>query len=93
MKEVARAAGEGALGEAVGAPIVIKGGQVIGKILGKSKNFATTLEDAKAAEKVLQNKSYEILYGPEKAKELLKLHFRKYCSKIYFWWWSICKKI
>ena len=77
MKEVARAAGEGALGEAVGAPIVIKGGQVIGKILGKSKNFATTLEDAKAAEKVLQNKSYEILYGPEKAKELLKLPFKE----------------
>ena len=77
MKEVARAAGEGALGEAVGAPVVIKGGQVISKILGKSTNFAKTLDDAKAAEKVLQNKSYEILYGPEKAKELLKLPFKE----------------
>lgn len=76
MKEVARAAGEGALGEAVGAPIVIKGGKIVQKMLGKNTNFAETLQGAKSAEKMLQNKSYEILYGADKAKELIKLPFK-----------------
>jgi hypothetical protein len=77
MKEVARAAGEGALGEAVGAPIVIQGGKIVKKMLGSPMKYAETLEGAKSAEKILQNKSYEILYGPEKAAELMKLPFKE----------------
>tara|TARA_R100000388_G_scaffold30089_1_gene23511 strand:+ start:1693 stop:4107 length:2415 start_codon:yes stop_codon:yes gene_type:complete len=74
-KEIARAAGEGALGEAVGAPLAIKAAPIIQKILGvaKPRQFAETLQGAEIAEKTLKNKSYEILYGKEAAETLIKL--------------------
>ena len=73
IKEVVRAAGEGALGEAVGAPLAIKAAPIIGKILGKPRQFAETLQGAEIAEQGLKNKSYEILYGKETAENLSKL--------------------
>ena len=73
MKEIARAAGEGALAEAVGAPLFIKGGKVISKILGKPRKFASELVGAVEAEKTLTNKANEILYGKIKSKELSNL--------------------
>ena len=67
VKEIARAAGEGALGEAVGAPLAIKAAPIIQKILGaaKPRQYAETLQGAEIAEQTLKNKSYEILYGKE----------------------------
>tara|TARA_Y100000592_G_scaffold99486_1_gene175710 strand:+ start:5321 stop:7726 length:2406 start_codon:yes stop_codon:yes gene_type:complete len=74
VKEVARAAGEGALGEAVGAPLAIKAAPIIQKILGaKPKIYAETIKGADVAEETLKNKSYEILYGKEAAETLSKL--------------------
>jgi hypothetical protein len=75
VKEIARAAGEGALGEAVGAPLAIKAAPIIQKILGvtKPRQFAETLQGAEIAEQTLKNKSYEILYGKEAAETLIKL--------------------
>ncbi len=70
VKEVARAAGEGALGEAIGAPLAIKAAPIISKILGKPRNFADELTGAQLAESQLKNKSYEILYGDDVAKTL-----------------------
>ncbi len=73
VKEIARAAGEGALGEAVGAPLAIKAAPIIGKILGKPRQFAEVLQGSEIAEQSLKNKSYEILYGKETAETLMKL--------------------
>jgi len=75
VKEVARAAGEGALGEAVGAPLAIKAAPIISKILGaaKPRQFAEVIKGADIAEQQLKNKSYEILYGKETAQSLSKL--------------------
>jgi len=75
VKEVARAAGEGALGEAVGAPLAIKAAPIISKILGaaKPRQFAEVIKGADIAEQSLKNKSYEILYGKETAETLAKL--------------------
>ena len=56
-KEIARAAGEGALGEAIGAPLAIKAAPIIQKILGKPRNFADELTGARLAEEQLKNKS------------------------------------
>ena len=69
-KEIARAAGEGALGEAIGAPLAIKAAPIIQKILGKPRNFADELTGARLAEDQLKNKSYEILYGEKVARTL-----------------------
>jgi len=76
VKEVARAAGEGALAEAVGGPLFIKGGQVMSKFLNKPRQFATELTDATLAENQLTSKAYEILYGPEKSAALKKLDLK-----------------
>jgi|TARA_R100000482_G_scaffold124141_1_gene75996 hypothetical protein len=75
VKEVARAAGEGALGEAIGAPLAIKAAPIISKILGaaKPRQFAEVIKGADIAEQQLKNKSYEILYGKETAQSLSKL--------------------
>ena len=73
VKEVVRAAGEGALGEAVGAPLAIKAAPIIGKIISKPRQFAEVLQGAEIAEQGLKNKSYEILYGKETAENLSKL--------------------
>jgi len=62
VKEILRASTEGALGEAIGAPVVIKGGQLVSKLLGGTpKQFNSLLEGAEAAEKSLQDKSLRIL--------------------------------
>jgi len=63
IKEILRASTEGALGEAIGAPVVIKGGQLVSKLLGARtpKEFNSLLEGAEAAEKSLQDKSLRIL--------------------------------
>jgi len=63
IKEILRASTEGALGEAIGAPVVIKGGQLVSKLLGgrTPKEFNSLLEGAEAAEKSLQDKSLRIL--------------------------------
>ena len=90
VKEVVRAAGEGALGEAVGAPLAIKAAPIIGKILSKPRQFAETLQGAEIAEQGLKNKSYEILYGKETAENLAKLSpanqakalfLKRYCTR------------
>ena len=75
VKEVARAAGEGALGEAIGAPLAIKAAPIISKMLGaaKPRQFAEVIKGADIAEQQLKDKSYEILYGKETAQSLSKL--------------------
>jgi len=84
VKEILRAATEGALAEAVGAPLVIKGAQVAGKFLGSStpKGFNDLLDGAKDAEFALQSKGVQILKGikpsdfgkldPKEQKKILK---------------------
>ena len=84
IKEILRAATEGALAEAVGAPLVIKGAQVAGKFLGSSnpKAFNDLLDGAKEAEFALQSKGVQILKGikpsdfgkldPKEQKKILK---------------------
>jgi hypothetical protein len=63
VKEIMRAATEGALGEAIGAPIVIKGGQIVSKLLNSRtpKEFNSLLEGAADAEKALKLKANEVL--------------------------------
>jgi len=60
IKEVTRAAGEGALGEAIGAPLAIKAAPIISKILGaaKPRQFAEVLQGSDVAEQTLKNKYY-----------------------------------
>ena len=84
IREILRATTEGALAEAVGAPIVIKGAQVAGKFLGSSnpKAFNDLLDGARDAEFALQSKGVQILKGikpddfaklkPEEQKKILK---------------------
>ena len=84
VKEILRATTEGALAEAIGAPIVIKGAQVAGKFLGSSnpKAFNDLLDGAKDAEFALQSKGVQILKGikpddfknldPKEQKKILK---------------------
>ena len=78
VKEITRAAMEGALGEAIGAPLVIKGGQVMGKMLGTSnpKKYSSLLDGAEQAEIMLQGKSVEILKGIS-AKTFVKMPHEK----------------
>ena len=63
VKEIMRAATEGALGEAIGAPIVIKGGQIVSKLLNSKtpKQFSSLLEGADNAETALKLKVNEVL--------------------------------
>ena len=68
VKEILRASMEGALGEAIGAPVVIKGGQIVGKVLGSRnpKKFNDLLDGASEAELALKEKSAQILKDPAK---------------------------
>ena len=70
VKEILRATTEGALAEAIGAPVIIKGGQVVGKLLGTKnpKKFNDLLDGANAAEDALQAKSVQILKGIDPKK-------------------------
>ncbi|MDA9948707.1 hypothetical protein N9C16_04795 [Paracoccaceae bacterium] len=71
VKEILRASMEGALGEAIGGPVVIKGGQLVGKVLGSRnpKQFNDLLDGAEAAENALKEKSSQILKDPLKFAE------------------------
>lgn len=71
IKEILRASMEGALGEAIGGPVVIKGGQLVGKVLGSRnpKQFNDLLDGAEAAENALKEKSSQILKDPIKFAE------------------------
>ena len=55
VKEIVRGAYEGAAGELIGAPIAIKGGQLISKTFNKMnpRQYVKPLEDAHEAEKIL----------------------------------------
>ena len=55
VREIVRGAYEGAAGELIGAPIVIKGGQLVSKTFNKMnpRQFVKPLEDAHEAEKIL----------------------------------------
>ncbi len=70
VKEILRATTEGALAEAIGAPVIIKGGQVVGKLLGTKnpKKFNDLLDGANEAELALQSKSVQILKGIDPKK-------------------------
>jgi hypothetical protein len=64
VKEVVRAATEGALAEAIGGPALIKGGQVVAKYLNKPKNYTNLLEGADNAEKALMETAEKIIANP-----------------------------
>jgi len=72
VNEVVRAATEGAAAEIIGAPIIIKGGQYVSKILGKPEGYAKLLEGANDAESTLRMKANEILYGKTAANFIAK---------------------
>tara|TARA_R100001079_G_scaffold103030_2_gene68708 strand:- start:1010 stop:3415 length:2406 start_codon:yes stop_codon:yes gene_type:complete len=86
VKEILRASTEGALAEAIGAPLVIKGGQVVSKLLGaKPKEYSSLLEGAEQAEQTLQSKSLEILRGEDfrKLRELKPDEFKKILNQAF----------
>lgn len=72
VREIVRGGVEGAVGEAIGAPVVIKGGQLISKTFNRSgpREFLKPFEDAVQAEEILftGNKSQAdaVLANPEK---------------------------
>lgn len=77
VREIVRGGIEGAVGEAIGAPVVIKGGQLISKTFNKAsspKEFLKPLTDAQEAEEVLftagkkgiPSQADKILANPEK---------------------------
>ena len=77
VREIVRGGLEGAVGEAIGAPVVIKGGQLISKTFNKAsspKEFLKPLTDAQEAEEVLftagkkgiPSQADKILANPEK---------------------------
>ena len=77
VREIIRGGVEGAVGEAIGAPVVIKGGQLISKTFNKAatpKEFLKPLTDAKEAEEILfttgakgvPSQADKILANPEK---------------------------
>ena len=73
VREILRGGVEGAVGEAIGAPVVIKGGQLISKTFNNApspKEFLKPLTDAKEAEEILftgvKSKADDILANPEK---------------------------
>lgn len=72
VREMVRGGVEGAVGEAIGAPVVIKGGQLLSKTFNRSgpREFLKPLEDAHQAEEVLftgkASQADAILANPEK---------------------------
>jgi hypothetical protein len=73
VREILRGGIEGAVGEAIGAPVVIKGGQLISKTFNKAaspKEFLKPLADAQEAEEILftgiKSKADDIIANPEK---------------------------
>jgi len=80
VKEIMRAGAEGALGEAIGAPVVIKGGQVVSKLLSSKtpKQLSNLLDGAEEAEKSLKYasnlilKADKVLADPNASKEAIE---------------------
>jgi len=72
VREIIRGGVEGAVGEAIGAPVVIKGGQLISKTFNKAspKDFLKPLADAQEAEEILftgiKSKADDIIANPKK---------------------------
>jgi hypothetical protein len=72
VREMVRGGVEGAVGEAIGAPVVIKGGQLLSKTFNRSgpREFLKPFEDAVQAEEVLftgkASQADAILANPEK---------------------------
>jgi polyhydroxyalkanoate synthesis regulator phasin len=72
VREMVRGGLEGAVGEAIGAPVVIKGGQLLSKTFNRSgpKEFLKPFEDAVQAEEILFTgkaaQADAILANPEK---------------------------
>jgi|TARA_R110000796_G_scaffold65980_1_gene152159 hypothetical protein len=80
VKEILRAGAEGALGEAIGAPVVIKGGQVVSKLLSSKtpkqlSNLLKGAEDAENSLKYASNmilKADKVLLDPNASKEAVE---------------------
>jgi hypothetical protein len=80
VKEILRAGAEGALGEAIGAPVVIKGGQIVSKLLSSKspKQFSNLLKGAEDAENSLKYasnmilKADKVLLDPNASKEAIE---------------------
>jgi hypothetical protein len=72
VREMVRGGVEGAVGEAIGAPVVIKGGQLLSKTFNRSgpREFLKPFEDAVQAEEVLftgkASQADAILANPER---------------------------
>ena len=72
VREMVRGGIEGAVGEAIGAPVVIKGGQLLSKTFNRSgpREFLKPFEDAVQAEEILftgkASQADAILANPEK---------------------------
>lgn len=82
VREIIRGGVEGAVGEAIGAPVVIKGGQLISKTFNKSgpREFLKPFEDAVQAEEILFTKGAKGM--PSQADAVLA-NPEKYTNKFY----------
>jgi len=82
VREIVRGGVEGAVGEAIGAPVVIKGGQLISKTFNKSgpREFLKPFEDAVQAEEILFTKGSKGM--PSQADAVLA-NPEKYTNKFY----------
>lgn len=82
VREIVRGGVEGAVGEAIGAPVVIKGGQLISKTFNKSgpREFLKPFEDAVQAEEILFTKGAKGM--PSQADAVLA-NPEKYTNKFY----------
>jgi len=78
VQEITRAATEGALAEAVGAPLFIKGGQVMSKLLSKNpQTYKAYLDGAKEAEASLSATADKILKNPQQFADQLGIPPKK----------------
>jgi len=82
VREMVRGGVEGAVGEAIGAPVVIKGGQLLSKTFNRSgpREFLKPFEDAVQAEEILFTKGAKGM--PSQADAVLA-NPEKYTNKFY----------
>jgi hypothetical protein len=82
VREMVRGGVEGAVGEAIGAPVVIKGGQLLSKTFNRSgpKEFLKPFEDAQQAEEILFTKGTKD--KPSQADAILA-NPERYANKFY----------
>jgi len=82
VREMVRGGVEGAIGEAIGAPVVIKGGQLLSKTFNRSgpREFLKPFEDAVQAEEILFTKGADGL--PSQADAILA-NPERYANKFY----------